>query len=445
MADNALSTGTSASSYDTVIIGAGVIGAALGFELSRRGWRTLNVDRLPAAGYGSTSNSGAIVRFTYSTRHGVSMAYEGVQYWLDWPDYLETDDELGLAVFHQCGMASLKAPGGHYQKVVPHFDAVGVKYEEWDLAELLARLPVLDPGAFGPPTRPEDDAFWAEASGTLEGAIFCPEAGYVSDPALAAHNLQRAAEAKGGTFRFNTEVTAIDRGHGRVRGVSLADGTSVSAPVVVNVTGPHSHVVNKMAGVYDSMHIKTRSLRHELHHAPAPPDFDFEHDGFNVADADTGIYFRPDTGNNVLLGSTDPDCDPREFVDPDDFNREITASQWEAQLLRYAKRVPSAGMPHERRGVVDLFDVSDDWLPIYDRTDLDGFYVAIGTSGNQFKNAGVAAHCLAELIDAVERHGHDHDAQPMVVPGRYTGTPIELGRFSRNREVSSESSMSVRG
>ena len=33
----------------------------------------------------------------------------------------------------------------------------------------------------------------------------------------------------------------------------------------------------------------------------------------------------------------------------------------------------------------------EDWLPIYDRTYLDGLYVAIGTSGNQFKNAAIAA------------------------------------------------------
>ena len=83
-------------------------------------------------------------------------------------------------------------------------------------------------------------------------------------------------------------------------------------------------------------------------------------------------------------------------------------------------------MPHERKGVVDLYDVSDDWIPIYDRTDLDGFYVAIGTSGNQFKNAGVAGHCMSELIEAVEA-GHDHDTDPLVVNGRYTGLPIDMG------------------
>jgi len=434
-----------ASDYDAIIVGAGVIGAALGFELSRRGWRTLNIDKLPAAGYGPTINSCAIVRFTYSTHHGVAMAYEGLQYWLDWPNYLEADDELGLAVFHQCGMASLKAPGGHYLKVLPHFDAIGVAYEDWNLDQLLAKLPILDPGIYGPPKRPDDDDFWADAKGTLEGGLFCPEAGYISDPALATHNLQRAAEAKGGEFRFNTEVTAIDRSGGRVSGVTLVDGTLLTSPVVVNVAGPHSYIVNQMAGVYDSMNIKTRALRHEVHHAPAPADFDYEHDGFNIADDDNGIYFRPETGNHILIGSTDPDCDPREIVDPDDFDRQVSQSQWEAQVLRLNRRIPSAGVPHERKGVVDLYDISDDWIPIYDRTDLDGFYVAIGTSGNQFKNAGVAAHCLAELIEAVEQHGHDHDADPLVVPGRYTGMAMDLGKFSRNREINTASSMSVHG
>ena len=41
--------------YDAIIIGTGIIGGAIGLELAKRGSRTLNVDKLPAAGYGSTS------------------------------------------------------------------------------------------------------------------------------------------------------------------------------------------------------------------------------------------------------------------------------------------------------------------------------------------------------------------------------------------------------
>ena len=102
--------------FDAVIIGAGVIGAATAFELGRRGWRTLCVDKMPAAGFGSTINSCAIVRFTYSTFNGVAMAYEGLRYWQNWSDYLEAEDEAGLIEYRECGMVQLKDPGGHWGK-----------------------------------------------------------------------------------------------------------------------------------------------------------------------------------------------------------------------------------------------------------------------------------------------------------------------------------------
>ena len=55
-------------------------------------------------------------------------------------------------------------------------------------------------------------------------------------------------------------------------------------------------------------------------------------------------------------------------------------------------RIPTLRIPHRPVGIVGIYDVADDWIPVYDRTDLDGFYVALGTSGNQFKNAAIAGH-----------------------------------------------------
>ena len=46
--------------YDAIIIGAGVIGACTAFEMAKKGWKTLSIDKLPEAGYGSTSGSCAI-------------------------------------------------------------------------------------------------------------------------------------------------------------------------------------------------------------------------------------------------------------------------------------------------------------------------------------------------------------------------------------------------
>jgi sarcosine oxidase subunit beta len=440
-----MSEPTQNQQYDAVIVGAGIIGAAVAFELAKKGYRTLNVDKLPTSGYGSTSNSCAIVRAHYSTYDGVAMAYEGFGYWKDWSGYLDSDDERGHAIYMQSGTVLFMLEGGHHEKVLPLFDLVGVPYEVWDNATMAERVPFFEHGTHGDPTRPEDNRFWAEPEGELVGGLYTPDSGYVSDPQLATHNLQRAAEAKGGTFTFKAEVAEVRQADGRVTGITLTDGTQIDTPIVVNVAGPHSFVINKMAGVYDSMNIKTRALRHEVHHVPSPAGIDFESDGLHTSDSDLAIYVRPESGNNILIGSEDPPCDPQVWVDdPDDYDNVVSDEQWNAQVLRLARRMPSLGVPNEKKGIVDLYDVSDDWIPIYDRTDLAGFYVAIGSSGNQFKNAPVAGYCMAELIDAVEK-GHDHDADPLVVTGLFTGLEMNMGFYRRNREINPNSSFSVNG
>ena len=130
-------------------------------------------------------------------------------------------------------------------------------------------------------------------------------------------------------------------------------------------------------------------------------------------------------------------CDEREYVDPDDYDQTINAEQWEVQMLRANRRLPALGMPHEKKGIVDLYDVSDDWIPIYDRTDLDGFYVAIGTSGNQYKNAGSAAQMMGDLVEAVEA-GHDHDRDlrregPLLGVDSTSASSAATGRSIRTR------------
>src|SRR4051794_25235748 len=281
---------------DAVIIGAGVIGANIAYELARKGYKTLNIDKLPASGYGPTSASCAIVRAHYSSWDGVAMAYEGFFYWKDWADYLGVEDESGLARYMNCGTLLLESATGHHEKVLNHYRDVGVEYEEWTTDQLLERMPIFDPHAFYPPKRPEDPHFWDQSEEELPGAVYTPGSGYVNDPQLASHNLQRAAEAHGGEFLFRSTVMDIRRDNGRVAGVTLGDGLEIDAPIVVNVAGPHSDIVNEMAGATEDMKVRTKPLRHEVHHVPAPPDFDYDTDGVHCSDGDTGIYFRPESG-----------------------------------------------------------------------------------------------------------------------------------------------------
>ena len=431
--------------YDVVIIGAGIIGAATAFELAKKGRRTLNIDKLPAAGYGSTGNTCAIVRTHYSTWDGTALAYESFLHWKDWPNYLDAPDERGYAKFIQTGMVIIKSQAQDFKKHLQFHDQLGIEYEEWDVATLKSKLPYYDVSSYYPPRRADDEKFGEKAGGTVLGAIYIPAAGYVNDPQLSTHNLQRAAEAHGATFLFNTEVVDIPKRDGRVLGVTLGDGRTIDAPVVVNVAGPHSFVVNRMAGVEDGMNVKTRALRHEVHYLPRPEGANISDSTPFTSDDDIGGYSRPETGNLLLIGSQDPECDTRNWVDdPDDFNREVTAEQWKSQVYRMALRFPGLAIPNQPKGIADLYDVSDDWMPIYDKSDLGGFYMAVGTSGNQYKNASMAGLMMAELIAACE-DGHDHDSDPVHVKCRYTDSTLNVGFYSRNREVNTNSSFSVLG
>ena len=431
---------------DVIIIGAGVIGCSTAFELAKRGYKTLNIDKNSDAGSGSTINSCAIVRAHYSTRDGVSLAFEGFKYWANYEDWLGVKDERGMARFMNCGTILLKSQGHNWRKVLELYRELGVEHEDWDGATLKKRMPIYGLGEYWPPTRPEaGDAFWKEPEKELEGAIFTPGSGYVNDPQLTTHNIMVAAKSKGGEFLFNSEVAEIRKEGGRVLGVTLKDGTRIDAPVVVNVAGPHSFVINRMAGVENSMNIKTRALRHEVHHVPSPEGFNFEKEGTHTSDGDNAIYFRPEAGNSILVGSEDPECDEKVWIDnPDEFDRNLTEAQWKAQVYRLAKRIPDLPVPNQPRGIVDLYDVSTDWLPIYDKSDLGGFYMAIGTSGHEFKNAPPVGYMMSELIHRVE-NGQDHDNDPVKYNAVYTGLELNIGFYSRNRKINPESSFSVNG
>ena len=438
---------TSENDFDAIVIGAGVIGSAVALELTRRGHRTVSVDSLPTAGYGSTSASSAVIRFSYSTLAGVAMSYEGLQYWRGWADHIGDVGEADLAQYVNVPMLVPKTPGGHFERVVPLFDQLKIPYEDLSLTQAQERFPMADFRIFGPPASLDDieNPFWGEPSDFHSGAIVMPEAGYITNPQLAAQNLASACVAAGGQFRFNTSVVAIDRNDERVTGVTVESGEQISAPVVVNVAGPHAKIINQMAGVFDTMNTSSRALRREVYIVPAPAGSDFDSTGFMIGDNDIGVYFRPERGNNILIGNAEPECDVLEWMeDPDACSDVLSEDGFQLHALRTSRRIIDLPIPHKKSGLVSMYDATPDWTPIYDRSDLDGFYMACGSSGNQFKNAPVAGHVMAEIITAVEA-GHDQDAEPLVVTGKFTGLPMDTSTYSRNRVVPEDTHMNVFG
>jgi len=257
---------------------------------------------------------------------------------------------------------------------------------------------------------------------------------------------------------FGQRVTEILVEKERASGVRLENGDTIESRIVLNASGPHSAKVNAMLGMEFALGLS--ALRHEVHFIKCPRDIDLRMMPV-LTDPDSGIYLRPDPPQGILLGSADPPCDDPQAVDPDDFNTGITEEVCRNHIMRAKKRIHSietgtgvgtdkktavavGDVSYDKSGFGALYDVTTaDWNPILDKTDLPGYYVAVGTSGGWFKASPLIGILVSELIDKVE-NGQDHETKPVKVRLPFSGNEIDMSFYSRNRAPHS-TSMGVLG
>ena len=155
------------------MIGAGVIGASVAYELARSGRSVISVDKGPAPGAGSTSSSASIIRFSYSTLDAVLTAWESAAVWESWDEHLGAVDPDGMARFVRTGNLIFCTEGYDGSGIMALWDDIGIPYERLDANEIRERFPRLDPGRFWPPKRIDDPAFADDATGEL-GRVLQP-------------------------------------------------------------------------------------------------------------------------------------------------------------------------------------------------------------------------------------------------------------------------------
>jgi sarcosine oxidase subunit beta len=427
---------------DVVIVGAGIIGAAIALELSRAGRDVLVVDAGAGPGQGSTGASSAIVRLHYSRRVSVLAALDCYYDWTSWQNYLDYRDPGPTISFIHTGALVLDGNGPRRDCFTRHLDSLDIAWEELTAADIEERFPALDARRFGPPAPIESEAFWRPANGPLGGFSY-ERAGYIDDPQLAARNLCSAAQHLGARFRFRETVVGVVQRHDRTAGVMLSSGEAPSAPAVVNAAGPASDALNRLAGVTGDGQVRSRPLRTETHEIPAPGNFTTAAGGTFVTDLDLGVAFRPHAQGMLHISSIEPECDQLEWLDdPWHFDPTATHRAYTRQTLRVARRMPTLHIPHRTSGIGALYDVTPDWTPIFDRSDLDGYYLACGTSGNSFKLAPTAGRALRAIIEASES-GRGAEAPPMRINAAHLDAQIDLAPFSRRRTIHQSSPNNV--
>ena len=419
---------------DVLVIGAGIVGAAVAYRLAERGRSVLVVDQGRRAGEGSTGASSGIVRFHYESFENAALAWESHGAWLDWRSEV-ADLESPVPGYRPTGALLLAPRRSAFQNMTANLQRLGVPHEVLSSAALRRRQPALDPGRFGPPSRPDDDQFWQPARGSLVG-LATDVGGYVPDPDQAAASYALAAARRGVRFCWRTRVQEVVVVEGRAAGVRTDSGV-LMARAVLNAAGPGSSSINRGAGLDSSAMLRTRPLRVETHVVRAPAAF---RNGLAtcVLDPDLGIAFRPDGAHDLHLSSVEPACDPLHWTaEPFLADPRPRRPYFDLQVLRLARRLPSLAVATRLRGLSALYDVSPDWNPLLGETPLPGLLVACGTSGNSFKTAPALGRVVASLVEA-----HlDGRPAPTSIRLPRTGVTLDLAPYRPVRRLAGHSSV----
>src|SRR5262249_24928049 len=206
------------SSYDVVIIGAGVHGLATAYELTKRGVGNVAVLDAGYLGAGASTRNTAIIRSNYRTSQGVAFYDESVKL------YENLSVDLGFNVLFsqhghltlahtELGIAGLRVRAETNQ-------LMGVDSQVIFPDEIRKHAPALDLSK-----RPRFP---------ILAALWHPPGGIIRHDAVV-WGYARRAEERGIEIHQYTNVTGIDVVDGRVTGVQTSRGP-IRTGIVVNAT-----------------------------------------------------------------------------------------------------------------------------------------------------------------------------------------------------------------
>lgn len=368
-------------SYDAIVIGAGISGAATAYHFRKAGAKTLLIERGEPAS-GGTGKSAAIIRQSYSTPLLVQLAHASIAMLANARDELGKD--AGFVQDGYCFVVSADMLEGAKKNVAMQ-RGFGIVNEWSEGPGFPQHLPEINPDG-------------------IAGIVYEPHGGY-ADPVQATEAYVAAFAKLGGEFRARTPVRGLLRQGDRITGVELDTG-EIAGTIVVNAAGPWAKPLAESAG----LDLPLRSVREQdtVWQVPA---------GRAVPKASVSMgvdacYYRPLGQGRFIIGRGFP----KDYVDVDPYNYKTSA---DADFItdvqtRVERRFPAFTGMKLIEAYAALYDVTPDWYPfVGPRTGIAGYADFSGGSGHGFKIAPAIGKELAEgllsgtFTDDFRQFSHD--------------------------------------
>ncbi len=354
------------SSYDVVIVGAGVHGLGIAYYLGKiHGVKRVALMEKSYLGSGNSGRNTAILRSNYRTPEGIPFydasvkLYEGLSQELDWN-----------LLFSQCGHLTV----GHTDSAVTGLrvraennQVLGVDSRMVYPDEIRKLVPSLD--------------LSNRARFPIMAGLYHPPGGIIRHDAVV-WGYARACDRMGIEIHPYTEVTGIRVEGGRAGSVITTRG-EVGAGAVVNATAGWASLIARMAGV--PLPIVSHPLQACVTE-PLKPFLDKV-----IVSASLHVYVNQTDKGELVLGA---EIDPYQS-----YNMAGTLPTLEQIAGHTLDLFPQLHRLRLLRQWAGICDMTPDYAPIIGAApEVANFYLDVGWGTYGFKAAPIAAKCTAELI-----------------------------------------------
>ncbi len=348
---------------DVVIIGGGVSGCSIAWNLAKQGQKNIVVIEREYLTSGATGRCGAGVRQQWATKANCILAKQSVEFFEQAQAILEYDGDVEFKQEGYLIVSSTPEETAQFKKNVRLQNSLGIPSKLLTKAEAKQIVPHLN-------------------TDVIDAATFCGTDGHLN-PFTMTDAYYKAAKRLGVSFYTYTTVEDIDVKNGAIHAVKTNKGT-IKTDVVVNAAGGWAKEIGEMAGV----DIPVFSENHEIlvtepvEKMQGPMVISFSHN----------IYCQQTPHGAFIMGRGDKNMPKGHDVSSswtflDDMSKTVTT------LL------PPIGELRVIRQWGGLYNISPDHQPIIsDAKDVKGFYMACGFSGHGFMLAPMTGLLLSELI-----------------------------------------------
>lgn len=357
-----------------VIIGAGISGLSIAYNLAKKGMKDIVVIDQQYLTSGSTGRCGAGVRQQWGTRLNCILAKKSIEF------FETAQEELGYEKdieFKQEGYLILSTSAKEdevFDKNVTLQNSLGIPSRRCTVKEALEIVPHLNPNAF-------------------TSASFCKTDGHIN-PFLMSEAYYLAAKKLGVKFYFYEEVRSIEVHDHIIQKVTTNKHEFITNKVV-NAAGGYAREVGEMVG----LEIPVFSENHEI--LVTEPTRRIQ--GPMVMSFSKNIYCQQVPHGSFLMGRGNPNATRDHDI----------SSSWQF-LDEMAKTVchilPEVGKLRVIRTWGGSYNISPDHQPIIsDVQELPGYYIACGYSGHGFMFAPITGELISQMVleEELEEYAKD--------------------------------------